>query len=324
MPRRWVMMVLVGAVAWVAALAAWKLEADRRFYDGYDRDAPLRASVTEPTMVEATTRAFGQDLTKRYRRQRVEFDARPGERVPAVLTLPKKADGPLPAIVLLHGSHQRKEFVEQICTPFNEAGFAMVCFDQYTRGERKVSGGALAAALAFRQRCWKTVHETRRLIDYLLTRSDIDGKRIYLVGASYGAMTGVAVLAQEERIRAAVLVVGGGNLPLLLEGREAQRQVPRWLAPVAARLLMFWVGPAEPLRHAPRVVRTPVLMQNGLNDSVVIPESGRALFAALGGPKEIRWYPIDHPDREKNGGEVLHLLADALAWLQGQDATRRD
>ncbi|MCX7671956.1 MAG: prolyl oligopeptidase family serine peptidase, partial [Anaerolineae bacterium] len=194
----------------------------------------------------------------------------------------------------------------------------------YGRGERKVPGGALAAALAFRQRCWKTVHETRRLIDYLLTRSDIDGKRIYLVGASYGAITGVAALAQEDRIQAAILVVGGGDLPLLLKGREAQQQVPRWMAPLAARLLMFWLGPAEPLRHAPRVVQTPVLMQNGLNDSVVIPESGRALFAALGGPKEIRWYPIDHPDREKNGAEVLKMLAEALAWLQGQDAARRD
>jgi len=318
------MIAFLGALSAMAALAAWKADADRRFYDGYDRDAPLRASATEPAAVEATARAFGQSMTARYRRQRVEFEVRPGERVPAVLTLPMKAAGPVPAIVLLHGSHQQKEFVEQICTPFNEAGFAMACFDQHTRGERKVAGGSLAAALAFRQRCWKTVHESRRLIDYLQTRSDIDGKRIYLVGASYGAITGVAVLAQEDRIQAAVLVVGGGNLPLLLKGREAERQIPAWLAPLAARAMMFWIGPAEPLRHAPRITKTPVLMQNGLNDGVVIPESGQALFAALGGPKEIRWYPVDHPDREKNGGEVQKMLAEALAWLQGQDAARRD
>ncbi|HNR32765.1 MAG TPA: alpha/beta fold hydrolase [Candidatus Hydrogenedentes bacterium] len=323
MLRRALIVVALALILAVAALLAVKTYADRHFYNGYDPGQPLNAEATPPEPVEGTVEAFGQQLPARYRRVRVEFDARPGERVPAILTLPMDAAAPAPVAVLLHGSHQEKEFVEEICTPFNEAGFAMVCFDQYMRGERRVRGNFLEMARAFRERSWKTIHDARRLIDYLQTRSDIDGDRVYLVGASYGAITGTALLAQEDRIKAAVLVVGGGNLRLLAKAPEVRRELPSWLLPFAGPLLAFIVGPAEPLRHAPKVSGIPILMQNGANDGVVIPESGEALYAALGEPKEIRWYPINHPDREDKGEEVVKMLQDGLEWLIARDAMLR-
>ena len=323
MLRRIILGVCVVLVLGVVALLVAKRYADAHFYDGYDPGLPLNATATEPEPVDGTVEAFGQQLPAHYRRARVEFDARPGERVPAILTLPMEAAAPVPAIVLLHGSHQDKEFVEEICTPFNEAGFAMVCFDQYMRGERKVKGGFLTMGRAFRERSWKTVHDTRRLISYLETRPDIDANRIYLVGASYGAITGTAVLAQENRIKAADLVVGGGNLRLLAKAPEVRRELPRWLLPIAGPLLSFIIGPAEPVRHASKVAGIPILMQNGSNDGVVIPESGEALYAAFGAPKELRWYPINHPDREEKGEEVIKMLKDGLDWLVRQDTARR-
>lgn len=321
MLRRVLIALCIVVFAAVVALLAVKAYADRHFYDGYDPHIPLNASATSLEPVVGTVEAFHQTLPMRFRRQRIEFDARPGETVPAILTLPMNTAGPVPAVVLLHGSHQEKEFIEEICTPFNEAGFAMVCFDQYMRGERKVRGNFLKIAAAFRERCWKTVHDTRRLIDYLETRPDIDANRIYLVGASYGAITGTAVLAQEQRIKAAVLVVGGGNLRLLAKAPEVRRELPGWLLPVAGPLLGFIIGPADPVRHAPKVSGIPVLMQNGSKDGVVVPESGEALFAALNEPKELRWYPINHPDREDNGAEVVRMLLDGLEWLRVQDAS---
>ncbi len=304
----------------VVGLLAAKMYADRHFYDGYDAKAPLNATASDVVSVNRTRKVFGQEIATHFRRQRVELDARPGERMAAILTLPTSVQVPMPVIVLLHGSHQEKEFVEEICTPFNEAGFAMVCFDQYMRGERSVKGNPIAVALAFRERCWKTVHDTRRLVDYLQTRPDIAGDRIYLVGASYGAITGVAVLAQEKRFKAADLVVGGGNVRLLGKAPEVRSELPNWLLPFAGPLMAFVMGSAEPLLHAPKISGIPVLMQNGSNDGVVIPESGKALFAALPEPKEIRWYPINHPDREPNGREVFRMLDEGLKWLVAQDA----
>ena len=323
MLRRVLVVLLIAVAAAAGVLFALKARADRHYYDGYDSKLPLNATAGDIAPVEKPIECFGQAMTARYRRQVVSFDARPGERVPAVLTLPMKADAPVPVIILLHGSDQEKEFVEEICTPFNEAGFAMICFDQYMRGERKVRGNPLTIALAYRERSWKTVHDARRLIDYLQTRPDIASDRIYLVGASYGAITGTAVLAQEKRIQAGILVVGGGNLPLLAKAPEVRRELPGWLLPFTGAILRLAIGPADPVLFAGKTAGIPILMQNGSNDGVVIPEAGRALFAALGEPKEIRWYPIDHPDREKKGEEVVKMLNDGLKWLCERDAPHR-
>ncbi len=320
MKRRALILFALAAVLLTVAASVGKAYTYRHFYDGYDSQLPLNAAVTEPVVVDKPIEAFHQELRAHFREQRVEIDARPGDRVPALLTLPIEAAAPVPAIVLLHGSHQEKEFVEEIATPFNEAGFAVLCFDQYIRGERKVRGSVLTMMRAYRERCWKTVQDARRMIDYLQTRPDIDTKRIYLIGASYGAIEGTAVLAQDKRIKAGVLVVGGGNWRLLAKAPEVRREIPGWLLPFAAPLVTLAMGPADPIRHAAQTAGIPVLMQNGSNDGVVIPEAGKALYAALGEPKEIRWYPVDHPDREKNGKEVIRMLDEGLQWMIKQDA----
>lgn len=323
MLRRILFMFILIAVVVIGGLALMKFQADKHFYDGYSSAHPLNAIADEPTLVDGTVEAFHQTLPAHYRRQRIEFDSQPDERVPAIMTLPVDATEPVPVLILLHGSHQEKEFVEEICTPFNKAGFAMVCFDQHARGERKVRGSVLKTMKAFRDRCYKTVHDTRRLIDYLATRPDIDSKRVYLIGASYGAITGTVVVAQEKRIRAAALVVGGGNFRLLANAPEVRKELPKWLWPVAGPLMVVAAGVADPVHHAAQTAGTPVIMLNGSNDGVVTPESGEALYAALGEPKEIKWYPVDHPDREPNGEEVIKMLGDGLAWFMAQDAPFR-
>ncbi len=326
MLRRIALGILLLLLLTATALGAVRYHADKHFYDGYMPCRPLNAAVSEAVEVQGEVKAFKLTMPTRYRRIALSFDSQTGERVPAILTMPFDAppDKPVPVIVLLHGSHQEKEFVEQICTPFNEAGFAMACFDQYMRGERKVTGSVTTVALAFRERCRKTVLDSRRLIDYLQTRSDIDGSRIYLIGASYGAITGTVVAAQEKRIRAAALVVGGGNFRLLAKAPEVRRELPRWMWPIAGLMMTTLAGVADPLHHAAGTAGMPILMLNGSKDGVVTPESGEALFAALGEPKEIRWYPVDHPDREPNGEEVHRMLSDGLKWFLDIDAPYRE
>ena len=248
--------------------------------------------------------------------------SRPNETMPVLLTLPVDRQGKLPVIVFLHGIGQSKRFLEEICTPFNEAGFAMACFDQSMQGARKIKGGYWAQASGFRKRPWKTVNDTRRLIDYLQTHPEIDPERIYLVGASYGAITGSVATARDKRIRAADLVVGGANISTMLDAplikESVGNSVLHWLGKT---LVTFIMKPADPKRHVAQTAGTPVLMQNGSTDQLVTPAAGEELFRALGSPKDIRWYPCDHPGLgPKSEAEVIvRILDEGLNWLLEQD-----
>ncbi len=310
------------AVAGVAvlALAVFKAQADSRYYDDYDPALPFNVQVQEDEIVDDTVDVFGIERPRHFRRVKFTFEARNGEPVPSLLALPTDFEGRLPAVVFVHGSRQEKEFIDEIATPFAEAGFAMASYDQYMQGERPVDSDGLAEGLAWRTRTWKTVNDARRMVDYLQTRDDIDPDRIYLVGASYGAITGTVALAREPRFKAGVLVVGGGHVPTLLDAPMIREEVPGAVLAVAKPLIHWLMGVADPVRHAAGTAGTPVLMQNGSADRVVSPESGERLYESLGEPKSIEWYDIDHPGlRDGDGPEIGRMLDDGLEWLQAQD-----
>ena len=58
----------------------------------------------------------------------------------------------------------------------------------------------------------QTVIDLRRGVDLLLSRRDIDRKRIGFVGHSFGAHTGVLLASVERRIKAYVIMAGGPSL----------------------------------------------------------------------------------------------------------------
>ena len=185
------------------ALAGLKLFLDATYFRGYDPSAPLHIEIAEEKETPAC------QWTKFY------YSGFRGDRVPAVIATPKDSPGPFPCVIFVHGIGDDKEFMRRhdLDVPFVKAGFAFVCFDQLMRGERKLKGKSQwAQARAFRIRAAYTVGDTRRLIDYLVKRPDIAADRIYLCGASYGAITGSTATAFDQRIRAAVLIYGGGNL----------------------------------------------------------------------------------------------------------------
>jgi len=318
--------IMLSFAAVVVLLLLTKVLADTKYFDTYDPNFPFHVRDVATVVVDDELETFGILRPRRFEKETFTIDARPNEAMPAVLTLPMDRTGAVPLVIFIHGGGQDKHFVEEIATPFNEAGFAMASFDQSTVGERKVDGGVLRRALAFRRSISKNVSDTRRLIDYLQTHPEIDPGRIYLTGASFGAITGSTVTAFDKRIRAACLVVGGADNRLLLGAPAFRDRVGnRWLHWLAKNIVAFIMSPADPKHYAAHTEGTPVLMQNGLWDTIVTPEAGKALYNALGEPKELRWYPCDHPGAsEEEIPVVLELLDEALAWLLEHDRPFRD
>lgn len=312
-------------VALVVSFIILKAVGDARYYSDYDAKLPADVNIKSEEEVKDTQEVFGIQRERAFHKTVFDFEARPGDRVPCILTQPANFDGKskLPTIIFIHGSGQNKNFVQEICTPFNEGGFAMVSYDQWNCGERKIQGSNLKKVLAWYDRGAKAVNDARRLADYLLTRPDVDPNRLYLVGASYGAMTGTHVLAFDKRFAAGVLVVGGGNFQVMLDAplirNEATKAGFGW-ALAALKPVANWLGgPFDPIRDAPKTGPMPIFMQNGSDDTLVWPKAGEELYAALSAPKEIKWYPVDHPGlRKTDGPEIIRMLDDGLAWLQGK------
>lgn len=313
---------IIGGVflAIIVLLLIAKIWADSTYFNDYDPSLPFNVQVQEVAQINDTIELFGISRPRRFEKILFTMDTRPNESMPVLMTLPAERKGRVPAIVFLHGIGQSKGFLQQICTPFNEAGFAMACFDQSMQGDREVEG-IWNSAVAFRKRPWKTINDTRRLIDYLQTHPEIDPERVYLVGASYGAITGTTATAFDNRIRASVLVVGGANIRTMLDAPLIKNAVPNsllhWLG---KQVVAFMMKPADPKRYAAGTAGRPILMLNGSEDTLVSPEAGNELYAALGEPKEIRWYPCDHPGlRDSDAAIVVQILDDGLAWLLEQD-----
>lgn len=309
----------------LVVLLAVKLVSDFTYFNNYDPKLPFNTKIEDVTVVTEPITIFGIEREREYERKKFSFESRSGDRVPTLMTLPRERKGKVPVIIFLHGIGQKKEFLDEISTPFNKAGFAMVCFDQIMQGERSSRSGALGSIFDFRQRPWKTINDTRRLIDYLQTDPDIDPERIYLVGASYGAITGCTVVAKEDRIKAAIMVVGGGNIKVLLDAPLIRNNMPGWAHFLAKHLVYFIMYPADPVRYAAQTSPTPLLFQNGAEDTLVTPDAGRELFNAAGEPKEMRWYPCDHPGLVRTQGPIIiQILDEALEWLLERDKPYRE
>jgi dienelactone hydrolase len=299
--------------------------------------------MAETTEVNKETPAKGYTIT------RFTFDGYQGEKIPTLMSMPTQHRAKkLPVIIFLHGIGQNKNFLKEITSPFNQVGFTLVCFDQYTQGERKLRGGHsfLARCKAFAQRAAKTINETRRLIDYLSAHPDIDPQRIYLVGASYGAVTGSIVMARDKRLRAGVLVYGGADYRKLLnsyanhlgvaaalgliDGRNLNPEKPPLpkLTPAQERkvgvvlgciipIARYFLGAADPIHYARQISPTPVYFQNGKYDVLVPTAAGKALQDAAREPKKITWYESDHVGI--NLEHTKRVLEDGLKWLLEQD-----
>ena len=242
------------------------------FFD-YDREAPLDGRT-----------AYATELNDTVVRENVSYRSGFDSRVPGYLALPKDSSAaPFPVILAAHGAGdgvtqaKNKGYIRQWMELLCANGYAVLAIDARGHGERSHEIGfrsvreVFSAPAARRDMFVGTVIDWRRGIDYLTSRPDIDASRLGLLGSSMGTMYGAVLAAVEQRIDAAVFVVGGmppRSWTVLPEVHQAN-----------------YVG-----RIAPR----PVLMLNGTQDETLLPEGSKEWFELAGEPKEQLWYEAGH------------------------------
>lgn len=142
------------------------------------------------------------------------------ERVPMLIYKPVTGTRPYPAVIFLHGTGGRKEDNKKILYQLAKRGIMGVAIDARFHGER-IAGGAhgsteyVAAATA----AWENkdkAHQTHpflfdtafdlwRVTDYLVSRPDVDAKRIGMGGISMGGIETWLAASADKRIKVIVL-----------------------------------------------------------------------------------------------------------------------
>jgi len=299
--------ILVAALMAALAKAWW----DSRAFEGYESGFPLNPEIL-------ANREFDG-----YATQNILINGISGDRIPVRIIRPNiSAVEKAPCVIFLYGIGQNTRFFDRIAPIFAERGFAMAMPEQFHCGERQKRGiGYFREVLALRERSARIVPETRRLVDFLSQAPGIDPDRIYLIGASYGGITGCAVLAHEPRIHGAALVMAGGNLSRLFSSMARNRMPESHIfAPVGASFAAWFSSPFEPLNYIAKVSPRPLLFLNVGDDETIDPICAEELFAAAAEPKQKMTYAGRHNNISEEA--FRKMLADALTWLQSKAAAK--
>ncbi|HSE94338.1 MAG TPA: hypothetical protein VLD61_00510 [Methylomirabilota bacterium] len=145
------------------------------------------------------------------------------------------------------------------------------------------------------QRTRVTIIDLRRVLDWAESRPEIDPRRIGIIGFSESNLQVAGVLASDDRLEAAVLVMGGAHPHAILATcygppADVRRRVMRrfgWSLDVFSRTIAPLLEPVDPARLGSRADPGGILVLDAHHDDC-IPDSARAaLWDALGRPARI-------------------------------------
>lgn len=217
-------------------------------------------------------------------------------------------DGRKPTIVMIPGMDAIKE---DVVNPFNnyyaERGMNACAIDGPGQGECNLNA------------VWQTEHNYEEavsaVIDWLVSRDDVDPDKIGVMGMSMGSRWGVLAAAHDKRIKAVCgQMANVGSFDMIFE--QAQ--------PNFKRIFMYMTNYADEdafdafvsrltqVRDAARDVACPHLLVAGDMDELCAPDDIEAFRQNLAGPSELWLYEgIFHPMGEV-AAEIYPAIAD---WL---------
>jgi dienelactone hydrolase len=243
-------------------------------------------------------RLVSTDTTDLWIRERIELDAGyGGERLTTFVFLPRGVESPHQTIVYFPGSGAiyRRSYDELSIDHLEfllRSGRAVV-FPVYKGTFER--GTDLTSDIQDESNRWRDhviawTKDFRRSIDYIETREEFDTDRLAYLGISWGGAVAPMMVALEDRIRVAVIIVGG----LLMQDTQPM---------------------ADPFHFLPRMT-VPTVMINARWDSFYpLETSGRPFFDNLGTPEDQRKLVIIDANHGVMSYARDRVVGETLGWL---------
>ncbi len=147
----------------------------------------------------------------------------------------------------------------------------------------------------------ESIERNKKVLDFILTKKEIDPKRVGSFGMSFGAIVNSLWAGKDARLKANVFALAGGNLPqILVSSRDPLMRsyiksmvqgtgiLEKDLAKNLEKVITL-----DPLRSALSLSKENVFLLLGIFDRVVRFRYGLAFREALGKPKT-RFLPLGH------------------------------
>ena len=259
------------------------------------RTAPLDAKVT------------GSFAGQGFRVEKVMFDAMPGQHITANLFVPTGRKGPFPAVIIAPGHGPNgKAGNYAFAASFARNGFVALAYDivgegermEYwdpmtgrSRGERPTGDHSIAGfqtLLTGDHLARYFINESMRGIDYLVSRPEVDAKRIGAFGCSGGGTATAYVAAIDDRVQAAASACYVNDFKHLLAGpgpQDGEQSIPGFIA--AGLDVPDWVELAAPKPYA--VISTTEDMFPFAGAKAAVAEA-RGFWGAYGQADRLEWY----------------------------------
>jgi dienelactone hydrolase len=184
--------------------------------------------------------------------ERGSFYSEATEKVPVLVYKPiVKTKNKLPVVICLHGTGGSKDDanIKSLLYEFTKLGFMAVAIDARYHGERvnKTPGHNFYTEAIIK--AWQntvpskqthpfffdTAYDLWKLVDYLITRNDVDGNRIGMMGISMGGIETWMAASVDTRIKVAVPVIAAQSFKWSLENDRWQgRAKTIWAAHMQA------------------------------------------------------------------------------------------
>jgi dienelactone hydrolase len=231
-----------------------------------------------------------------------------GGRVPATIIEPP-GSGPFAGMIMQHGLPSNRQSVMRIGKIYAKFGAVVIAIDAPFARPENADRMPLLFTEQDREDHIQLMVDLRRAVDYLVSKPNVDPKRLGYVGVSYGAMAGGLFAGVEDRLQAYVFVVGDGGLVnhsmVEIEGmitpldEMSEEEINQWIDAMWPIESIHYVSHAEPAA---------LLYQNGTRDHLVPPHLALDYQNAGSDPKTIKWYEGGH-------GLIYEHFLDQLAWM---------
>jgi dienelactone hydrolase len=181
--------------------ADWEKRAEiirQGLITGMKYDQMPKAGNDFKTIIHSTREMDG------YIVENIAIESFPGFYITGNLYRPLKTDKKCPAILSPHGhwnDRRMSEDVQKRCACFAKMGAVVFAYDMVGYGDSKQVTHKMPVALLLQ------TYNGKRVIDYLVSRPDVDAEKIGITGESGGGTQTIMLTALDNRIKVSVPVV---------------------------------------------------------------------------------------------------------------------